>query len=283
MMPFTNQLMPALSLEELLRKIPLEKAPLEVIALALASHHSRDVDFRECLSELDGIADEARVEARTSGDPQSLLSGLRRVLFEHRGFQGNREDYYAPENSFLHNILETRRGNPITLSLLMIETGRRIGLHLVGIGLPCHFMVGYPGPDGLRLFDPFHRGEERSQQGCIDLIRDLSGGSVSISPADFIPVTKHLFVTRMLCNLRGIYRQREDLEHLAITLRHLLLLNPEDANIHYELALTQARLGDLSGAAHHLTAFSHLTGDKTGIRRADEVSKVIRSQLELRN
>ena len=80
--------------------------------------------------------------SRRSTDPLGRLHRLREYLFVEQGFAGNREDYYDPRNSFLNDVLDRRQGIPITLSLVLIEVGKRLGLAVEGIGLPGHFIAG---------------------------------------------------------------------------------------------------------------------------------------------
>ena len=83
------------------------------------------------LGELAGASGAAHI-----GDPLKALHRLREFLFEEEGFTGNVDDYYDPRNSCLNDVLERRRGIPITLSVIMMEVGRRLGLKIVGVGLP---------------------------------------------------------------------------------------------------------------------------------------------------
>ena len=69
------------------------------------------------------------------------------------GFRGNRDDYYDPANSFLNVVLERRVGLPITLSLLCVALGQRVGIDIVGMGFPGHFMACYRDDRGAWLFN----------------------------------------------------------------------------------------------------------------------------------
>ena len=92
-------------------------------------------------------------QARARATVDAILGATARVLVT-RGFAGNTVDYGDPRNSYLDVVLDRRLGLPITLSVLMIEVGRRVGLELFGVGMPGHFLVGAPGS----YFDPFHHG-----------------------------------------------------------------------------------------------------------------------------
>src|SRR5205823_9498396 len=96
------------------------------------------------------------------------LSGaeLATLLFVTEGFVGNAADYADPRNSYLDDVLDRRLGIPITLSVVMLEVGRRCGLQLHGVGMPGHFLVG-GGPG--EWFDPFHDGARLDLAGCAAL------------------------------------------------------------------------------------------------------------------
>jgi regulator of sirC expression with transglutaminase-like and TPR domain len=257
--PFFDSSRTSESLHHLLEKHPCGDIPLDISALVIARSFCGHVDISTTLGRLDQLAEETARIAGPSPSEDDLIRALRDNLFVYHGFSGNKSDYYSPENSFLHRVIETRKGIPISLSLVMMEVGRRLNLPLVGIGLPCHFMVGLLTGCGTRYFDPFHGGIERSREECVELAQVLSGGSVEVTHCHFLPLPKTLFLTRMLCNLRSIYRQRTDHRNLIITLRHLLLLNPGDPNIHLELALSLVEQGEVSQAYKHYCVCSEIT------------------------
>ena len=254
MSSFLNPAVSADRLHDLLDQYPIDQIPLDRAALALARPHCERMAWEATLSRLDELAEEVRQLAGAGTTGAQWLEPLRQVLFQRRGFRGNEEDYYSPENSFLNRVLETRRGNPILLSLLMIEVGGRIGLDLVGIGLPCHFLVGYPDAGGMRYFDPFFGGVERTEAGCVGHINKLSGGSVRVLPEHFEPVSKRAFLSRILVNLRCIYRSRGETHHLISVLKHLLLLHPGDSSLHIEAAQVLSEMEDPREALRHVEA-----------------------------
>ena len=101
-------------------------------------------------------------------------AALASVLFVDWGFAGNTTDYGDPRNSFLPDVIERRLGLPITLSVLMIEVGRRIGVGLHGVGMPGHFLVGVDGdPDA--FIDPFHAGARARRSRVSRALRRVHG------------------------------------------------------------------------------------------------------------
>ena len=100
-------------------------------------------------------------------------AALNRVLFDEEGFRGNEADYYDPRNSYLSDVIDRRTGIPITLAIVYLEVGWRVGLNLEGIGFPGHFLVRYTAPEGIAVLDAFDAGRILSQQ--MDLDKHLVG------------------------------------------------------------------------------------------------------------
>ena len=242
-------------LEEILATHEGEEIPLDRGALAIAEPVCPDLNWQWAMMALDRLACEVSDCAGPTITRDSLLRCLTGVLFRKYRFQGNERDYYNPDNSHLHRALETRTGIPIALSLIMIEVGRRIGVELQGIGLPGHFMVGYDAVDTTRYFDPYCGGKERTRKECETHIGKLFGVRSCVSEAYFQPVSSRAFLTRMLNNLRSIYKNRGDLARLAIVLRQSLLLNPQDPNLHAELASTLLTSGNPWEAMDYLETY----------------------------
>ena len=103
-------------------------------------------------------------------DALGRLHRLREYLFEELGFSGDRDDYFDPRNSHLNEVLNRRLGIPITLSLVLIEVGRRLDLEMEGIGLPGHFITGARIAGEQVLLDPFNRGALLTAESCRELV-----------------------------------------------------------------------------------------------------------------
>ena len=107
------------------------------------------------MDKLAAMAREAELVVRMGNDTIEKIQLLSHFLFEQKGFEGNRDDYSDPRNSFLNEVIDRRRGIPITLSILYIEIGRRVGLNLYGVGFPTHFLVKAVDDRGELIIDPF--------------------------------------------------------------------------------------------------------------------------------
>lgn len=241
---------------------PEEALPLDEAALLIAAHARPGLDITAGLAALDAIA--ARV---TSPD----LAALCHELFSVEGFGGNRADYYDPENSYLDRVLERRVGIPITLSVVVLEVGRRVGVGLCGIGMPGHFLVGTTD-EPTRYVDAFDGGKLLDAEGCAQRFAAVTGGQ-RLDPAALAPVGPRSILARMLGNLGAIARQRHDreLERWVLRLRAAIpSLAPAERR---DLAAALAGAGRFDEAADVLEALA----DSVALPAEHEIRRQARS------
>ena len=196
-----------------LARAALQIARIEYPALGVDSY----------VDELNTLA--LRSRARVPDDPLHRLHRLREFLFEEERFRGNTENYFDPRNSCLNDVLDRRRGIPITLSLVLIEVGRRVGLPTEGIGLPGHFVVSVDVGDDRVLLDPFNGGAILTQDACAELVAGALGRRVALKAEHFAPITKPQFLVRMLNNLKAIYCKQEAWAKALAVIDRLMLVS----------------------------------------------------------
>jgi len=187
--------------EELLAR----REPALDLALALIAAHGRDgVDPEPLVADLDRIADELGSTSAAAG-PEPLCA----ALFGPRGFRGDTAHYHDPRNSLLDQVLDRRLGIPITLSILAVEVGRRLGVELLGIGMPGHFLVR-DAHDDRAYFDPFRGGAPMDPTACRALFERLHGPRSRFRDEMLAPSTPREIVTRVLANLRHAHMLESD-------------------------------------------------------------------------
>ena len=140
---------------------PESELDLAAAALEIAAEEYPQLVPGPYLQRLDVLAERVRDRLGDETAPLIVLQELNRVLFEEERFRGNAEAYYDPRNSFLNDVLDRRVGIPITLSLIYLEVGWRLGLPLSGVGFPGHFLVRYEGEVVRVLLDRFDGGRIR--------------------------------------------------------------------------------------------------------------------------
>jgi regulator of sirC expression with transglutaminase-like and TPR domain len=196
-------------------------------ALAIARIEHPALGIEEEIARLDRLA--ARSGAGVLDDPQRALTRLLEFLFEEEGFRGNAEEYYDPRNSCLNDVLDRRLGIPITLSVLMIEVGRRVGVDIEGVSLPGHFIVSAHLGARRIFLDPFNGGAVLTPTQAAEVASRAVGRPVKLAEAHWAPCAKRLILVRMLRNLKGIYARREDWPRALAVVDRLLVLDPDSA------------------------------------------------------
>ena len=242
-------------------------------ALLLALGEYPDLDVDAYLGRLSALADGA-TPTRPTADPLERLHRLREYVFEEQGFAGNSADYYDARNSYLNEVLDRRLGIPVTLSLVLIEVGRRLGLTLEGIGLPGHFITGARMGGEHVLLDPFNGGTILTGEACGELVARAVGRRVELSVDQFVPVTKRQFLARMLANLKGIYWRREEWKKAVGVIDRILAMAPRASGEWRDRGLAWSSLGDfqrgLADWERYLTDFPDAADHeqvKTQLRR----------------
>ena len=154
---------------------------------------------------------------------------LNEFLFDELGFSGNTDDYYDPRNSFLNEVLDRRVGIPITLSILYIEIGTRVGLALEGVSFPGHFLVKSATDEGDVVLDPFAGGVPVAEEDLVQRLEARFGEEQArLAPLPQLLVAAHKkdILVRMLRNLKAIYLHREAWEKALTTMNRILLIAP---------------------------------------------------------
>ena len=247
-------------------------------ALVIAAHEYPGLDVPAYQVRMDRIAVTLRERLRRDIGPTEAVIALNRYLFDELGFQGNALDYYDPRNSFLNEVLDRKLGIPITLALIYVEVGRRIGLALHGVSFPGHFLVKCPARDGVIVLDPHARGASLSLDDLQQRLRVLRGGAAP--PTDFArhmlaAAGKKDILARMLRNLKGIYLQRRDLPRALAAADRIIALEPRAAEEYRDRAAVYLDLECFRAA---LSDFRNYLMLKPG---ADDAAVVQRRVVEL--
>ena len=185
---------------------PEADVALDEAALLISAAGNPDLDVDAWLRHLDGLG--ARATALAASGASCAQSACR-LLFGELGLAGDRAGYDDPRNSYLDQVLERGLGIPISLSVLLIEVGRRCGATFEPVGLPGHFVVRDPAdPD--HLIDAFAGGRRLDRAGAERIVTELSGGAGRLTPAMLAPTGTHNVLARMLLNLDLSFERRGD-------------------------------------------------------------------------
>ncbi|HKA34993.1 MAG TPA: tetratricopeptide repeat protein [Candidatus Binatia bacterium] len=230
-------------------------------ALAIAQDEYPALEPEAYLARLDRLAARVRDLAGGKSDPYRMIAALNHVLFTQESFRGNRGDYYDPRNSFLSDVLERKKGIPITLSVIYTEVARRAGLPLRGVGFPGHFLVKYESNDEEIVIDPFDKGEVRTLEELQALLDELYNGKVALRPEFLAPVTNRQIIHRILNNLKGIYLSEENLAKALSAAERLVILDPASAPEIRDRGVLYLKLECFQQAINDFEAYLRLAPD----------------------
>ena len=233
---------PALRAWADLARAPEHEIDLTLGTLALARIEYPDLVAVHHVKQIDELAGRSGASGM---DPLHALHRLREFLFDEEGFRGNADDYYEPANSCLNEVLERKLGIPITLSVVMIEVARRVGLHVQGVGLPGHFVVSAAVGRESVLLDPFDGGTVLTQETAADVVSRALGRRVALTAEHFAPVSKRQILTRILANLKGVYVHREEWAKSLAVVERLLAADGEGSAHVRDRGTLLVKLGQL--------------------------------------
>ena len=234
--------------------------PLVEAAASIAQDEFPQLDTLGVLAEIDQLA--ARLKRKFPPDavPVQRLRWLNRFFFQERGFAGNVNHYYDPNNSYLHAVLATRRGIPITLAVLYIELATQIGLTAGGVSFPGHFLVKLRMPQGEVVIDPF-TGHSLSRDELDELLapykrnRGLQGDFDTPLGLFLQTATARDVLARMLRNLKEVHRSAGETKRLLAVQQRLVVLLPQAWSERRDRGLVCAELGLIGPATHDLAAY----------------------------
>ena len=149
------------------------------------------------------------IKIKLKNDPTSIINEINHFLFMELRFNGNKEGFYDPENSFLDRVIEKKLGNPILLSMIYLLITKRIGLPFSGVNMPAHFLVQYKDIFEPIIIDPFNQGELITKSVCQERVKALK----LAWQEDYLssPTNKQIII-RMLQNLINIYHNNEQFD-----------------------------------------------------------------------
>lgn len=229
-------------------------------AICVAQDDVPGLDPQAVLGDIDRLA--ARLKARLPADaaPLRRLRALNQYFFVELGFGGNLNNYYDRRNSHIHEVLDSRRGIPITLALLYIELATQLGLKAHGVSFPGHFLVKLRMPQGELVIDPFN-GRSLSRDALDERLAPYRArhgleGDFEVPLGLFLQAAPPRdILARLLHNLKEIHRSAEDWPRLLAVQQRLVLLLPQAAEERRDRGLAWAELGRPAEATEDLAAY----------------------------
>jgi len=241
-----------------------DSIPLFESALALGQDAYPDLDFSACQIEMDTLA--LKLKQRLSADASHIqkLRMLNHFFFQELAFAGNINNYYDPDNSYIHRVITSRRGIPISLAVVYMELGQQIGLNMKGISFPGHFLMKLSVQSGDIVLDPMN-GSSLSRE---ELEERLEPYLEQQEYGDELPLAAYLraahpreILTRMLRNLKAIFTDAQRWQHVLDVQERLVILLPDEITERRDRGLAYANMAEPQAALDDLEAYLALRPD----------------------
>lgn len=251
-------------------------------AVSLGQDEYPELDVQAVLGDVDRLLERIRRRLPADAGPLQKLRLLNQFFFKDLAFGGNLNNYYDPDNSFVHAVLRTRRGIPISLALLWMELAQGLNLSVSGIGFPGHFMLKVNLPMGQAVIDPM-TGQSLSREELSERLEPYRRPSSLMDDMD-TPLGLYLqsapprdIIARMLHNLKEIYRTQEDWPRMLAVQERLIVLLPEAWPEYRDRGLAHAEMGNTEQALADLECYLVHTEDLVDVNAiADRVDELRR-------
>lgn len=232
--------------------------PLFEAALFIAQDDEHPLDLSVCLTDIDKFA--MRLKRRLHADiaPIPKLRLLNNFFYQELGFSGNFNDYYNPDNSYLHKVMSTRRGIPISLAVIYMELAQQIGLDVKGISFPGHFLMKLTIKTGDIILDPFN-GASLSREEIEERLEPyfIHGRNPEDPPlASYLAnATDRSILARMLRNLKAVYAEQPHWKEFLNVQQKLVILLPGEIEERRDRGLAYANLDCPNAALQDIEAY----------------------------
>lgn len=230
-------------------------------ALAFSAYARGDseLDYAHYHTILSEWSEELRAKLRPHYSIQDRIVTLNNFLFSDKGFHPDDENFYDPKNNFIDFVMDARTGVPVTMGILYIELGKRIGLTLHGVSFPGHFLVmAHVGEKDVLVIDPYHQGASLDENDLIDLIMEFS--EEEASKTDVInllsPASSKETLLRVMRSLKSSYIKAENDEKALEVMNFMIELDPEGLFEIRDRGLHLFNMQYYPGAFKDLSAYS---------------------------
>ncbi|MCF8148904.1 MAG: tetratricopeptide repeat protein [Sulfuritalea sp.] len=254
--------------------------PLLEAAVSIGHIQAPVMDVQGVLSQVDAWLVRLRRRVASDAAPLARLLALNQFFYKDLGFGGNLNDYYATGNSYIHALLESRRGIPISMAVLWLELAQGIGLTASGVSFPGHFLIKISLPMGQAVIDPLS-GQSFSGEKLSEMLEPYR-----LSPDFEVPMGLYLqaapareILARMLRNLKEIFKSQKQWAHWLEVQERLVVLMPEAWTEYRDRGLAHAALGNHSLALADLEHYLAHVQDVVDVDAIAQQVEMLRTAL----
>lgn len=184
---------------------------LEEAIFTLARFDSPTLRISDYQKKLDHFAKMIEPQIKYKLEEKRKMKQLLKFIFEDLNFRGDAETYHAPQNCFLHKVIDRRKGLPISLSLIVMFIAHRLEMPFFGINMPIHFMLNFVGDKEELLIDPYDNGAIVSYDQCYFFLKK---NNIDPRPEHFQIATNMDIVLRCIRNLIHSYERKKEMERV---------------------------------------------------------------------
>ncbi len=186
--------------------------------LILAKYRYPQLKPERVTKELENLKKQLWLELNDNLTALEKVRVLNRIFFDFNGFDGEREDYFAPENSFINDLVFRKKGNPLIMSALYSIIAQSVNIPVYGINFPRHFMTVYADKllvgslneikenDILFFISPYNKGEIFSLSEIKNFLLKMN---LKPLPDYYLPCNNDVYIRRSLRNLIQSYNNME--------------------------------------------------------------------------
>lgn len=248
-------------------------------ALLIARDIYPELDTSAYMEQLDRMALDVLERIGETDEPSRQIAQLNHYLFEEKAFKGNQDDYYNPRNCYLNDVLERKLGIPITLSVVYIETSKRVGLPVAGVGFPGHFIVKHKGEYLETFIDPFDGGRILSEDALREKLTSVFQQPTPLQPEFLKQVSNREILERILRNLKHIYFKEKAYARAISASERITWLLPNLAQEHQDLGYLYYKTHAYGKSLKSFQEYLRISGNPPDREEIEENVELLTKQL----
>jgi regulator of sirC expression with transglutaminase-like and TPR domain len=242
---------------------PQTEWDLCLAALLIAAQLQPELDIPLYQHKLDAMVAGIQNQIGVGMDEQTRIQQLNTYFYGELGFAGDKQDYYLPDNSLLNQVIERRRGIPITLAVIYLKLAEAADLDAYGIGFPGHYLLGVHAEHENIILDPFDQGHVLNHSQLRNMLQQLTHVRADdiVLEKNLLPAAKSDTVVRMLRNLKQIYIEAQKVELALSCIEMILSILPEAPDELRDRGMIYQHIEYTQGAISDLTQYLKLVPD----------------------
>lgn len=229
----------------------LDVARLALALAALDHPRKRRAAYETHLAEMTNAFDAApaRAKGADAASAEIVAGALAGIVAGRFSYEGDSATYDDPKNANLMDVIDRRKGLPVTLGILYLHVGRSLGLDICGLNFPGHFVLRLRIGQSAAIIDPFNRGQVLSTADLLRLIRGIEGPDAKLTPDAYAPVTTRDILLRLENNILSRAIRANELDRARAVVARMIWLAPRRAGLHFELGRLEVHAGHMGAAA----------------------------------